>query len=60
MLPKWMRQAIQDQVMSEAEAREMHSLMLAANQEEVPLPVELHPAAQRIHLWEMPTSATLH
>ena len=60
MLPKWLRQAIKDEVLSEQEAQELHQVALASEQEEVPLPEHLWPAAARVHLWETPCSVTLH
>lgn len=60
MLPKWLRLAVKDQVLSQAEAQEIHRLSEALQEDEVVLPEHLHPAAERIHLWEMPVSETLH
>lgn len=60
MLPKWLRQAIKDEVLSEQEAQELHQVALASEQDEVSLPEHLWPAAARVHLWEIPCSATLH
>lgn len=60
MLPKWLRQAIKDEVLSEQEAQELHQVALASEQEEASLPEHLWPAAARVHLWEIPCSATLH
>lgn len=63
MLPKWMRQAIEQQVLSEAEAQEMHQLTQASEEEEeelVILPEHLWPAASRVSLWEQPASLTQH
>lgn len=60
LLPKWMRSAIKDGVMSEVEAREMHSLCLASKEEEVPMPAHLHPVCERLALWEMPPAPGVH
>lgn len=57
MLPKWMQEAIRDNVLSPEEATEIHSISLAATTEEVLLPLHLHEAASRIYLWERPTPA---
>ena len=60
MPPKWMRKAIKAGVLSEQEAAEIHRLALEASEETVKLPEHLWSAAERIHLWEMPSPGTLH
>ena len=57
MLPKWMRRAIKEQVISEPEALELHRLSMESELEEVKLPEHLWPAAERIYLWEMPVES---
>jgi hypothetical protein len=52
MLPKWMQQAVKEQVLSPQEAQEMHQVALSSSTEYVNLPEHLHPAAERVHLWE--------
>lgn len=59
MLPKWMRQAIRDNVMSPEEAAEMYQLCLESEEEVVSLPEHLWKAAERISLWEAPTWPTV-
>ena len=59
-LPQWMRQAINEAVISEAEAREMHRLCLASKEDLVPMPEHLWPACERIHLWETPAAPGTH
>ena len=41
MLPKWLRQAIKDEVLSEQEAQELHQVALASEQKKVSLPEHL-------------------
>ena len=59
-LPKWMRSAIKDGVMSEQEAEEMHDLCAASFEEEVPMPAHLYPVCERLALWEMPSAPGVH
>ena len=54
MLPKWMQQAVKEQVLSPQEAQEMHQVALSSSTEYVSLPEHLHSAAQRVFLWENP------
>ena len=54
MLPRLMRQAISAQVLTEAEALEIHQLCLASKQDEVEMPPHLYQTVARLHLWEMP------
>lgn len=51
-LPKWMQQAIRDKVLSPEEATDWHSTVLQSLETEVALPERLHPAAERVMLWE--------
>ena len=60
MLPKWLRQAVKDRVVSQAEAEEMYQLVESSDQEEVILPPHLFQAAERMALWEMHALPTLH
>ena len=55
MLPKWMQHAIKEQVLSPQEAQEIHQVALSSSTEYVNLPEHLHPAAQRVFLWENPS-----
>ena len=59
MLPKWMQQAVKEQVLSPQEAQEMHQVALSSSTEYVSLPEHLHPAAQRVFLWENPSYNSL-
>ena len=59
MLPKWMQQAVKEQVLSPQEAQEMHQAALSSLTEYVSLPEHLHPAAQRLFLWENPSYNSL-
>ena len=55
-LPKWLRRAIRDQVISEQEARLMQWYREAADltpERLYRLPPNLYPAAQRMFLWEV-------
>ena len=54
MLPKWMQQAVKEQVLSPQEAQEIHQVALSSSDEWINLPEHLHPAAQRVFLWERP------
>lgn len=59
MLPKWMQQAVKEQVLSPQEAQEMHQVALSSSTEYVSLPEHLHSAAQRVFLWETPSYNSL-
>ena len=59
MLPKWMQQAVKEQVLSPQEAQEMHQVALSTSAEYAALPEHLHPAAQRVFLWENPSYNSL-
>ena len=54
-LPKWMQQAVKDQVLTPQEAQEWHQVALSTSDEWINLPEHLHPAAQRVFLWENPS-----
>ena len=58
-LPRWMQQAIKDKVLTRAEAQDWHETVEKALQEEVVLPERLHPAAERVWLWETPPANQL-
>jgi|APIni6443716594_1056825.scaffolds.fasta_scaffold2578443_2 hypothetical protein len=60
MLPNWMKQAVKDEVLSQAEAEEMHLLSQESEVEAVTLPHHLFLAAERLWLWELPTPPSLH
>ena len=53
-LPKWMKQADKEQVLTPQEAQEMHQFALSTSAEWIDLPEHLHPAAERVFLWERP------
>ena len=59
MLPKWMQQAVKEQVLSPQEAQEIHQVALSTSAEYGNLPEHLHPAAQRVFLWENPSYNSL-
>lgn len=59
-LPPWLLQPLRAQVLSLAEAAEIWDHVLLQTEEYSPLPRHLHPAAQRLHLWEQPTPPTRH
>lgn len=59
-LPRWMKRAIKDQVIDEAEAHEIHRICLEADEELVTMPVHLSQACERILLWELEASPTIH
>ena len=58
-LPKWMQQAVKDQVLSPQEAQEWHQVALSASAEWIDLPEHLHEAASRVYLWERPAVNSL-
>lgn len=60
ILPAWMQQAIRNRIINEAEACEIHRICLASDQEEVLMPTHLCNAWERIQLWELDTSPTIH
>ena len=51
-MPRWMQQAIQEQVLTLPEAQEIQQLCLQAGTEEVEMPRHLHPCLERLWLWE--------
>lgn len=53
-LPKWLKRAVKEQVVSPEEAQEIHKLSLESDEEEITLPPHLFSAAERINLWETP------
>ena len=53
-LPKWMQRAVKDQVLSPQEAQEWRQVALSTSGEWIDLPEHLHPAAERVFLWERP------
>ena len=59
-LPIWMKRAIKDQVINEAEAQEIHRICVESSMEEVQMPKHLNTACERILLWELETSSTVH
>ena len=59
MLPKWMQQAVKEQVLSPQEAQEIHQVALSTSDEWINLPEHLHPAAERVFLWEQPAFNSL-
>ena len=58
-LPKWMQRAVKDQVLSPQEAQEWHQVALSTSDEWINLPEHLHPAAERVFLWENPAFNSL-
>ena len=58
-LPRWMQQAIKDQVLTPQEAQDWHQTVESAVQEPVSLPERLHEAASRVWLWESPSANRL-
>ncbi len=59
-LPGWMKQAVKEMVISEAEAREIHAICLDADTEFVSMPKHLNTASERILLWELEAGKTVH
>ncbi len=56
MIPNWMKKAVSDQVISQAEAMELNSYLTGYHdqeREEVMLPKEMEGVAQRLQLFEM-------
>ena len=58
-LPKWMQRAVKDQVLSPQEAQEWPPVALSTADEWINLPEHLHPAAERVFLWERPALNSL-
>lgn len=56
----WMKQAIDERVISEAEAREIRAICLMADSEYVAMPKHLNAACERILLWELEAGPTRH
>lgn len=56
----WMKQAIDERVISEAEAREIRAICLMAGSEFVTMPKHLNTACERILLWELEADPTRH
>jgi hypothetical protein len=56
-LPKWMRKAVQEQVLSLEEALLMRECAQSSDptEELISLPEHLHEAASRVWLWELPS-----
>src|SRR5690606_3580319 len=54
-MPKWMRKAIKQQVLTLEEASELYLLVSNSDSAEVEIPSRLHPAVERVWLWETPT-----
>lgn len=54
-MPKWLRRAVKDGVMSYQEAQHWHLLteMCSPHLDEIFLPRSLHQAAERLHLMEL-------
>lgn len=59
-LPNWMAHAIRDNVISEAEAHEIHRICAESDQEFVTMPKHLNAACERILLWELEAGPTVH
>ncbi len=59
-LPRWMKQAVKERIISEAEAHEIHAICLDADTEFVTMPKHLNTACERILLWELEAVPTLH
>ena len=52
-LPRWMRAAIKENVLSLSEATELYLLSENSQTDEVQIPEHLWDAVDRINLWEM-------
>jgi len=59
-LPRWMEQAIKNQIISKTEATEILQVCQTSDQEFVTMPRHLNTACERILLWELETAATIH
>lgn len=57
-LPKWLRRAVKDKVLSREEAKRIAEL--EEQSRVVEMPPELDPVMERLYLWEMPCRTTLH
>lgn len=56
----WMKQAVDERIISESEAREIQAICLKADTEFVAMPKHLSPACERILLWEVEIDPILH
>jgi hypothetical protein len=52
-LPKWLRKAVKHKVLSLEEAQAMWLVNLMSEEEVVSMPAPLHPACERMWLYEM-------
>lgn len=59
-LPGWMKVAIKERVISEAEACEIYQHCLESDHESVIMPRHLNTACERILLWELEAHPTVH
>lgn len=59
-LPMWLFEALMNQVLLAHEAAEINDLTLMSASDVTVLPRHLHPAAERLALWEMEADPTLH
>ena len=60
-IPRWLQEAVRNNVLSKSEAKEICRLSRSASDQEIiPLPKHLYPAASRLSLWEMEAGQTRH
>lgn len=59
-LPGWMKRAVEERIISDAEAREIFAICRDADTEFVSMPKHLNTACERILLWELEATPTLH
>ena len=59
-LTGWIKRAVEERIISDAEAREIHSICLEADAEFVTMPKHLNTACERILLWELEAYPTFH
>ncbi|ABV74289.1 hypothetical protein BA3_0004 [Thalassomonas phage BA3] len=63
MMPEWLKIAYLNNVISKSEAHQLtklHQQAEKSNQNEFPIPPNLHQAAQRLHLFELESPSKYH
>lgn len=56
----WIKQAVEERGISEAEAREIQTICLKSDGEYVTMPKHLNTACERILLWELEAPPGIH
>lgn len=58
-LPRWMQEAVKENVLTLEEAQDWHQAVEQSLEKEVRLPERLYEAASRVHLWETPSPSAM-